>query len=170
MAAQVILKKYTGLDSEFGTVVKSLGIKRVDTAVPSVYSSEKLGGKVIPADDASEAKYYSIYRPDQPDCWNYSMECVFKVHLIKAPDIQLSNLCIYPVGEPPKDRSKAPRLMIGNSITYSKPTNAKSVKAIHDIWDYSRENPFYLTVSGLYGQDRVFSRVPRLRLRERRIP
>ena len=152
MAAQVILKKYTGLDSEFGTVVKSLGIKRVDTAVPSVYSSEKLGGKVIPADDASEAKYYSIYRPDQPDCWNYSMECVFKVHLIKAPDIQLSNLCIYPVGEPPKDRSKAPRLMIGNSITYSKPTNAKSVKAVHDIWDYSRENPFYLTVSGLYGQ------------------
>lgn len=152
MAAQVILKKYTGLDSEFGTVVKSLGIKRVDTAVPSVYSSEKLGGKVIPADDASEAKYYSIYRPDQPDCWNYSMECVFKVHLIKAPDIQLSNLCIYPVGEPPKDRSKAPRLMIGNSITYSKPTNAKSAKAVHDIWDYSRENPFYLTVSGLYGQ------------------
>ena len=152
MAAQVILKKYTGLDSEFGTVVKSLGIKRVDTAVPSVYSSDKLGGKVIPADDASEAKYYSIYRPDQPDCWNYSMECVFKVHLIKAPDIQLSNLCIYPVGEPPKDRSKAPRLMIGNSITYSKPTNAKSVKAVHDIWDYSRENPFYLTVSGLYGQ------------------
>ena len=152
MPAQVILKKYTGLDSEFGTVVKSLGIKRVDTAVPSVYSSEKLGGKVIPADDASEAKYYSIYRPDQPDCWNYSMECVFKVHLVKAPDIQLSNLCIYPVGEPPKDRSKAPRLMIGNSITYSKPTNAKSVKAVHDIWDYSRENPFYLTVSGLYGQ------------------
>jgi hypothetical protein len=152
MAAQVILKKYTGLDSEFGTVVKSLGIKRVDTAVPSVYSSDKLGGKVIPADDASEAKYYSIYRPDQPDCWNYSMECVFKVHLIKAPDIQLSNLCIYPVGEPPKDRSKAPRLMIGNSITYSKPTNAKSAKAVHDIWDYSRENPFYLTVSGLYGQ------------------
>ena len=152
MSAQVILKKYTGLDSEFGTVVKSLGIKRVDTAVPSVYSSEKLGGKVIPADDASEAKYYSIYRPDQPDCWNYSMECVFKVHLVKAPDIQLSNLCIYPVGKPPENRETAPKLMIGNSITYSKPTSAKSVKAVHDIWDYSRENPFYLTVSGLYGQ------------------
>ncbi len=31
MSAQVIIKKYTGLDSEFGTVVKSLGIKRVVT-------------------------------------------------------------------------------------------------------------------------------------------
>jgi hypothetical protein len=152
MSAQVIIKKYTGLDSEFGTVVKSLGIKRVDTAVPSVYSSNNLGGKVIPADDASEAKFYSVYRPDKPECWNYSMECVFKVHLIKAPDIQLSNLCIYPIGEPPKDREKAPKLMIGNSITYSKPTNARSLKAVHDIWDYSREHPFYLTVSGLYGQ------------------
>ena len=152
MSAQVIIKKYTGLDSEFGTVVKSLGIKRVDTALPSVYSSNNLGGKVIPADDASEAKYYSIYRPDSPECWNYSMECVFKVHLIKAPDIQLSNLCIYPVGEPPKNRDTAPKLMIGNSISYSKPTNARSKKAIHDIWDYSRDNPFYLTVSGLYGQ------------------
>jgi hypothetical protein len=152
MSAQVILKKYTGLDGEFGTVVKSLGIKRVDTAVPSVYSSNNLGGRPIPSDDASEAKYYSIYRPDEPDCWNYSMECVFKVHLIKAPDIQLSNLCIYPIGEPPKDRSKAPRLMVGNSISYSKPTNAKSLKAIHDIWDYSKEHPFYLTVNGLYGQ------------------
>lgn len=152
MSAQVIIKKYTGLDSEFGTVVKSLGIKRVDTAVPSVYSSNNLGGKVIPSDDASEAKFYSVYRPDKPDCWNYSMECVFKVHLVKAPDIQLSNLCIYPVGEPPADREHAPKLMIGNSVSYSKPTNARSKKAIHDIWDYSRDNPFYLSVSGLYGQ------------------
>jgi len=152
MSAQVILKKYTGLDSEFGTVVKSLGIKRVDTAVPSVYSSNNLGGKVIPADDASEAKFYSVYRPDEPDCWNYSMECVFKVHLIKPPSVQLSNLCVYPVGKPPENRETAPRLMIGNSITYSKPTTAKSTKAIHDIWDYSKEHPFYLSVSGLYGQ------------------
>lgn len=151
MPAQVIIKKYTGRDSDFGTVVKSLGIKRVDTAVPSVYSSKNLGGKVIPADDASEAKFYSVYRPDQPDCWNYSMECVFKVHLVKPPDVQLSNLCIYPVGERPTSPN-APKLMIGNSITYSKPTNAKSLKAVHDIWDYSREHPFYLTVSGLYGQ------------------
>ena len=102
MPAQVIIKKYTGRDSEFGTVVSSLGIKRIDTAVPSVYSSNALGGKVIPADDASEAKRYAIYRPEREDCWAYSMECVFKVHLIKPPDIQLSNLCIYPLGEPPK--------------------------------------------------------------------
>lgn len=152
MPAQVIFKKYTGLDSEFGTVVRNLGIKRVDQAVPSTYSSNRLGGKVIPSDDASDAKFYSIYRPDEPDCWNYSMECVFKVHLVKAPDIQLSNLCLYPVGKPPEDREKAPRLMVGNSISYSKPTSAKSHKAIYDIWDYSKENPFYLTVSGTYGQ------------------
>ena len=151
MPAQVIIKKYTGNDYDFGTVVKSLGIKRVDTAVPSVYSSKNLGGKVIPADDASEAKFYSVYRPDKPDCWNYSMECVFKVHLVKPPDVQLSNICIYPVGQRPESPN-APKLMIGNSITYSRPTNAKSVKAVHDIWDYSRDNPFYLTVSGLYGQ------------------
>lgn len=151
MSAQVIIKKYTGRDSEFGTVVSNLGIKRVDTAVPSTYSSDHLGGKVIPANDASEAKMYAIYRPDREDCWNYSMECVFKVHLAKAPDVQLSNLCIYPLGNPPDD-PYAPKLMIGNSMSYSKPTNAKSTKAVHDIWDYSKEHPFYLTVSGLYGQ------------------
>lgn len=152
MTARVIIKKYTGKDSEFGTVVKSLGIKRIDTCVPSVYSSERLGGKTIPADDASEARMYCIYRPERPDCWTYSMECVFKLHLVDAPDVQLSNIRIYPVGPRPRDTDKAPRLMIGNSITYSKPTNAKSTVAIHDIWDYSKEHPFYLSVAGLYGQ------------------
>ena len=50
MAAGVIIRKYTGKDGSFGTLVSSLGIKRVDTCVPAVYSSERLGGKVIPAD------------------------------------------------------------------------------------------------------------------------
>lgn len=151
MSAQVIIKKYTGKDSEFGTVVKSLGIKRIDTCVPSVYSSEKLGGRTIPADDASEARMYCIYRPEREDCWSYSMECVFKLHLVKAPDVQLSNIRIYPVGPRPVSEN-APKLMIGNSVTYSKPTTAKSTVAVHDIWEYDRTHPFYLSVSGLYGQ------------------
>ena len=150
MPAQVIIKKYTGKDSDFGTPVSSLGIKRVDTCVPSVYSSERLGGKTVPADDGSESQFYCLYRPDEPDCKAYSMECVFKVHLIKAPDIHLTNLRIYPVGERPKSEH-APILRIGNSITYSQPTNSKSHIAVHDIWDYSPEHPFYLTVGGLYG-------------------
>lgn len=151
MSAQVIIKKYTGKDSDFGTVVSSLGIKRVDTCVPSVYSSEKLGGKTVPADDGSESQFYCIYRPDEPDCKAYSMECVFKLHLIKAPDTQLTNIRIYPVGKRPPSEHAA-KLMIGNSISYSQPTNSKSMVAVHDIWDYSKEHPFYLTVSGLYGQ------------------
>lgn len=151
MTAQVIIRKYTGKDGSFGTQVSSLGIKRTDLCVPAVYSSEKLGGKVIPADDASEAKLYCIYRSDDPDCPTYSMECVFKLHLIEKPDVQLSNIRIYPVGDRPKGEHPV-KLNIGNSVTYSKPTNAKSQIAVNDIWDYSKEHPFYLTICGLYGQ------------------
>lgn len=151
MPAQVVIKKYTGKDSEFGTVVSSLGIKRVDTCVPSVYSSERLGGRTVPADDGSEAQFYCVYRPDDPKCKAYSMECVFKMHLINPPDRQLTNIRLYPTGPRPKSQHPA-ILRIGNSISYSQPTNAKSVVATHDIWEFSKEHPFYLTVSGLYGQ------------------
>ena len=84
MSAGVIIKKYTGKDGDFGTPVSSIGLKRVDTCVPSVYSSEHLQGTgmTIPADDASEAALYCIYRPDDPNCYAYSMESVFKIHLI----------------------------------------------------------------------------------------
>ena len=68
MPAQVAIKKYTGKDAEFGTLVSSLGIKRIDTCVPSVYSSERLGGRTVPADDGSESQFYCIYRPDVPKC------------------------------------------------------------------------------------------------------
>lgn len=151
MSARVIIKKYTGKDGDFGTEVSSIGLKRVDTCVPSVYSSEALGGKTIPADDASEAAMYCIYRPDSPECCSYSMESVFKLHLIEAPDVQLSNIRIYPLGEPPRNPHPA-HLYIGNSVTYSQPTNSKSKVAVNDIWNYSKEHPFYLTVSGVYGQ------------------
>ena len=151
MPAQVAIKKYTGKDSEFGTLVSSLGIKRVDTCVPSVYSSERLGGRTVPADDGSESQFYCIYRPDDPKCKAYSMECVFKVHLVAPPDRQLTNIRLYPTG--PRPHQKHPAILrIGNSISYSKPTNSLSKVATHDIWEFSEEHPFYLTVSGLYGQ------------------
>lgn len=156
MSARVIIKKYTGKDGDFGTEVSSIGLKRIDTCVPSVYSSEGLAhpgepGKTIPADDASDARMYCIYRPDTMDCHAYSMESVFKIHLIEAPDVQLSNIRIYPVGERPRNPHPA-ILRIGNSISYSRPTDKKSSIAVNDIWDYSKEHPFYLTVSGVYGQ------------------
>ena len=153
MSARLIIKKYTGKDGDFGTPVSSIGLKRVDTCVPSVYSSAALEGTghTVPADDASEANTYCIYRPDNPECYAYSMESVFKIHLVKAPDVQLSNIRIYPVGERPTAPTAA-KLYIGNSISYSRPTNQKSQIALNDIWDYSREHPFYLTVAGLFGQ------------------
>jgi hypothetical protein len=151
MPAQVAIKKYTGKDSEFGTLVSSLGIKRVDTCVPSTYSSERLGGRTIPADDGSESAFYCVYRPDDPKCKAYSMECVFKVHLTAPPDRQLTNIRLYPTG--PRPRGKHPAVLrIGNSISYSRPSNNRSLIAVHDIWEFSRERPFYLSVSGLYGQ------------------
>lgn len=151
MPAQVAIKKYTGKDAEFGTLVSSLGIKRVDTCVPSVYSSERLGGRTVPADDGSESQFYCIYRPDDPKCKAYSMECAFKVHLVAPPDRQLTNIRLYPTG--PRPRGKHPAILrIGNSISYSRPTNTQSLIATHDIWEFDREHPFYLTVSGLYGQ------------------
>lgn len=153
MSAGVIIKKYTGKDGDFGTPVSSIGLKRVDTCVPSVYSSEQLQGTgmTVPADDASEAALYCIYRPDDPNCYAYSMESVFKIHLTNPPDVQLSNIRIYPIGERPTDPLAA-KLYIGNSISYSRPTNQKSGIAVNDIWNYSKEHPFYLTVAGLYGQ------------------
>jgi hypothetical protein len=153
MSARLLIKKYTGKDGDFGTPVSSIGLKRVDTCVPSVYSSAALEntGHTVPADDASEAGAYCVYRPDNPECYSYSMESVFKIHLIKAPDIQLSNIRLYPIGERPTSPTAA-KLYIGNSISYSRPTDQKSQIALNDIWNYSKEHPFYLTVAGLYGQ------------------
>ena len=153
MSAEVLIKKYTGKDGDFGTPVKSIGIKRIDSCAQSVYSSSQLEGTghTIPADDASDAQMYCVYRPDKPDCYAYSMESVFKIHLIKAPDVQLSNIRIYPIGDRPTSPHAA-KLYIGNSINYTRPTNQKSLVAVNDIWDYDREHPFYLTVSGMFGQ------------------
>lgn len=151
MSAKLELYKYTGKDGDFGTHVESLGIKRIDTCVPSVYSSEALDGDTKPSDDASDCSTYCIYRPDSPECKAYSFECVFKLVLKDAPDYQLSNVRLYPVGPRPAGDDTA-RLYIGNSVDYHKPTNSKSALAINDIWEYSKDNPFYLTVAGNSGQ------------------
>jgi len=150
MSAKVIFKKYTGKESDFATPISAAGLKRVDWCVPSVYSDAS--SNIIPANDASDVSTYSIYRPDTPDCKAYSFETILKLHLLEAPDTQLSNIRLYPIGNNPNNENYA-KLYIGNSITYSKPTNTKSLVAINNIWNYSEENPFYLTVSGNYGQN-----------------
>ena len=151
MSARLELYKYTGKDGDFGTHVESLGLKRIDSCVPSVYSDEHLNGDTKPSDDASDSATYCIYRPDDPECKAYSFECVFKLVLKDPPDVQLSNVRLYPVGPRPAEPDTA-RLYIGNSVDYHQPTNTKSVIAVDDIWNYSKEHPFYLTVAGNSGQ------------------
>ena len=92
MAARLEIYKFTGKDGDFGTHVESLGLKRIDTCVPSVYSDEHLNGETKPSDDASDCATYCIYRPDDPECKAYSFECVFKFMLKDPPDVQLSNV------------------------------------------------------------------------------
>ena len=60
MSARLELYKYTGKDGDFGTHVESLGLKRIDSCVPSVYSDEHLNGDTKPSDDASDSATYCI--------------------------------------------------------------------------------------------------------------
>lgn len=90
MSAEFKIIKYTGKSSDFGTEVSSIGIKRVDAAVPAVY-----GTPVVPGDDRSDAAMYSVYRPEQVDGVSYSFESIFKLKLKTEPDNQLSNIRIY---------------------------------------------------------------------------
>lgn len=145
MQAKFIFVKYTGKDSDFGTEVSSIGLKRVDAAVPAVY-----GNPVLPGDDTSDSMMYSVYRPDVDDAYAYSFESVFKLKLTNQPDNQLSNMRIYPVGEIPND-PKLPKLYIGCVNSYTRPTNSKSIVAVHDIWSFSASNPFKISVGGVSG-------------------
>lgn len=156
MSAEFQLYKYTGNDSSFGTPVSSIGLKRIDQAVPAVY-----GNPIVPGDDTSDVNTYPVYRSDNPDELVYSFESVFKLLLTVAPSNQLSNIRIYP--EPYVDSygtehahephdPDMPKFFIGNSVTYTRPTNNKSDIALVNVWDYSRENPFLLSVNGNYGQ------------------
>jgi hypothetical protein len=146
MTAKFTIIKYTGKDSDFGTEVSSIGIKRVDAAVPAVY-----GNPVVPGNDISDAAMYSVYRPDDVTETAYSFESIFKLKLITKPDNQLSNVRIYPEGEIPTD-TKLPKLFIGCSQNgYTRPTNNKSIIATHNIWDFTKDSPFNVTVGGVSG-------------------
>jgi hypothetical protein len=171
MAASFILYKYTGKDCMFGTPVVSLGLKRTDTCVPAVY-----GIPIVPADDKSDVNTYCVYRPDVPNEIVYSYETIWKMVLTVPPDHQLSNIRIWPERPPNPDCPEIPppppgcppnpvcpyvppppplnsaKVFIGESINFSRPTNKKSSVAIYDLYQFTRENPFYVTVNGNYGQ------------------
>ncbi len=146
MTAVLKYIKYTGKSSQFGTEVTSIGLKRVDQAVPAVY-----GEPITPGDDKSDVNYYPILVPDnEGTVWSF--ESIFKIHLKTAPDNQLSNIRIYPVGDAPT-ATNVPKLFIGCSQSFSRPTNTKSLVAINNIWDYSKETPFEITIAGLSGYE-----------------
>lgn len=152
MAEAVLqLIKYSGKSSEFGTLVSSIGLKRVDAAVASVYSNTPTP-TLIPADDISDIGRYPILINSAESGKTYSFESIFKIHLKSPPDNQLSNIRIYPVGDGPIS-DKSPKLFIGCSQGFSRPTNIKSLVAVNDIWNYSKENPFLVTIGGLSGYE-----------------
>jgi hypothetical protein len=146
MAAEFEIYKYTGKECEFGTPVSSIGIKRIDAAVPAVY-----GIPIVPADDVTDVNTYAIYRPDVASDDGYSFESIFKFILKTPPSNQLSHMRIYPATERPDD-PHIPILKIGCSRSFSRPTNTMSLVATHDIWDYTEESPFLVTVGSNYGQ------------------
>lgn len=146
MSAEFEIFKYTGKDCAFGTPVSSIGIKRIDAAVPAVY-----GVPIVPADDKTDANTYCIYRPDVPTDVGYSFESIFKFILKTPPSNQLSHMRIYPATTRPDD-ANIPILYIGCSTAYSRPTNDKSLVAINNIWNYTEESPFLVTVGGNFGQ------------------
>lgn len=146
MAAEFEIFKYTGKDCAFGTPVSSIGIKRIDAAVPAVY-----GDPIVPADDKTDANTYCIYRPDEADGTAWSFESIFKFVLKTPPSNQLSHMRIYPATARPDD-ANIPILYIGCSRSYSRPTNTKSLVAVNNIWNYTEESPYLVTVGGNYGQ------------------
>lgn len=146
MSAEFEIFKYTGKDCAFGTPVSSIGIKRIDAAVPAVY-----GDPIVPADDKTDANTYCIYRPDVATDVGYSFESIFKFILKTPPSNQLSHMRIYPATTRPDD-ANIPILYIGCSTAYSRPTNDKSLVAINNIWNYTAESPFLVTVGGNFGQ------------------
>lgn len=146
MSAEFDIFKYTGKECAFGTPVSSIGIKRIDAAVPAVY-----GVPIIPADDKTDVNTYAIYRPDVEDDIAYSFESIFKFVLKTPPSNQLSHLRIYPTTERPDDPN-IPILKIGCSRSFARPTNTQSLVATNDIWNYTEESPFLVTVGGNVGQ------------------
>jgi len=146
-AAVFTIMKYTGKDSAFGTPVSSIGLKRIDQAVPAVY-----GNPIIPGDDTTDVNTYTVYRPDEDDAIAYSYESIFKLKLDSPPANQLSNIRIFPKTAKPDDPN-LPEIFIGCSQGFTRPTNSVSAVASNNIWDYTEEDPFLITVGGESGQD-----------------
>ena len=146
MPAAFKIIKYTGKNSAFGTQVSSIGLKRVDAAVPAVY-----GNPIVPGDDKSDVNTYSVYRPDETADVAYSYESIFKLILTTAPSNQLSNIRIYPAIDKPDD-ANLPDMYIGCSQTFTRPTNSVSLVATNDLWTYTADSPFEVTVGGETGQ------------------
>jgi len=146
MSAEFKIIKYTGKDAAFGTPVSSIGLKRVDAAVPAVY-----GNPIVPGDDKSDVNTYSIYRPDEDADVAYSFESIFKLILTEIPSNQLSNIRIYPAIDKPDDVN-LPEMKIGCSQTFYTPTNDVSLVATSDLWSFTAANPFLVSVGGEQGQ------------------
>lgn len=146
MPAVLKFIKYTGKSSQFGTEVSSIGLKRVDAAVPAVY-----GVAPAPGDDKSDVLRYPVIIPTKTDKM-YSFESIFKIHLKSPPSNQLSNIRIFP-NVPRPESATAPKLFIGMSPTFSRPTNTQSAVAMNDVWDYTEENPFLITIGGQSGYE-----------------
>lgn len=150
MTALLKILKYVGKSGIFGTEVSSIGLKRIDSVVPAVY-----GMPILPGDDKSDVLRFPVLVPDDGTTTDvYSFESIFKIHLKSAPDNQLTNIRIYPEGSAPETPNR-PKLFIGNSLRFTRPTNGKSLVALNDIWDYSEENPFYVTIGGTFGYNEV---------------
>ena len=145
MSAVFQLRKYIGNDGSMGMYVSKIGLKRIDSVVPAVY-----GMPIVPGDDASDVNTYAIRRSDTNETV-YSFESIFKMVLTVPPSNQLSNVRIYPSTSVPLDPN-IPKLFVGCSKSYSRPTNTKSLTALANIWDYSATSPFCVTVGNNFGQ------------------
>jgi len=146
MPAEFEIRKYVGKDCVFGELVSSIGLKRVDQVVPAVY-----GAPLVPGDDITDVNTYSVYRPDEADEIVYSYESVFKLILKTPPSNQLSHVRIFPKTEQPDDPN-VPQLFIGTTTSFTRPTNQASTVAVANIWGFTEEAPFPVTVNGESGQ------------------
>lgn len=146
MVAQLKIIKYIGNDCIFGNEIVDVGLKRISNVVPAVYQNN---GIVIASSDASDALHYSVITPLEGGP-THSFESIIKLHLKVKPDNQLSNIRIFP-NIPKPSSPTAAKMLIGVSQSYTRPTNNASSIAVNDIWDYTEENPFLITIGGLSG-------------------
>jgi hypothetical protein len=158
MAATFEMYKYIGKDGLFGELVSSIGLKSIDSVVPAVYGVPRIAG-----DDQSDVQYYSVHVPQTEGQVAHSFESVFKIKLKTKPDNMLSGIRIYPKTKIDVDSADNgtvfPKVRIGFTTVFRQPTNAQSGIAIHDLSQYDKENPLYVTCGGVQGMD-VIKNIP----------